>query len=135
MKLKPKTTYLNQRALLYRRYNDLEQSFSLMTIYKTADNKFWAFDTETLSFSLTTNTGDNHIQNIVNFEVYQYKDSYFMYDNGWGTATPSTLTAQLGFNIAKYQTNRYYFVSAFSYIRKGSEQGSTTQVIVRSRPL
>lgn len=46
MKLKPKSTTQNPKALLYKRFIGLEKSLNLQTVYKTSDNKYWTFDTD-----------------------------------------------------------------------------------------
>lgn len=50
MKMKFKSTTLNPKALLYKRYTAIEKSFGLETIYKTYDGKYWFFDKEALTF-------------------------------------------------------------------------------------
>lgn len=67
MRFKPRNTTLNQRALLYRRYDNVQEST------ETLDKKF----------------------------------------------AP----------IAKYQTNKYYYVLSFDYMHTGSVEGNTTQAI------
>ncbi len=46
MKLKPKSTVHNTRALLYKRFTDVDKSFNTKNVYKTADNKLWVIDRE-----------------------------------------------------------------------------------------
>jgi hypothetical protein len=50
MKMKFKSTTLNPKALLYKRYTSIEKSFSPETVYKTSDDKLWFFDKEALQF-------------------------------------------------------------------------------------
>lgn len=69
MRFKPRNTTLNRRALLYRRYDNVQESQTAETL----DKKF---------------------------------------------AT-----------IAKYQTNKYYYVLSFDYMHTGSVEGNTTQPI------
>ena len=59
MKLKPRTTTLNPRALLYRRYINLQDSNSLDAIYCTADGRRWLFDKEHIKFNLITEWPEN----------------------------------------------------------------------------
>lgn len=71
MRLKPRNTTLNKRALLYRRYTNTEAAF----------------------------------------------------------AESQTLDKIFDVPIAKYQTNKYYYVLSFDYMHTGSVEGNTTQPI------
>lgn len=82
MKLKPKNTTINQRALVYRRYNQIIDSNKLGVVYQTPDNKYWLFDANLVSFNeipsnevLPTAT----IINITLINIYQYQTSFFAY--------------------------------------------------------
>lgn len=57
----------------------------------------------------------------------------FRYLEGWRVVTEhedgiNLLSAKFN-NIAKYQTNRYYYVGSFDYMVKGTESGGITQPI------
>ena len=140
MKLKPKSTTLNPRALVYKRFISLEKSVGLQTLYKTTiDNLFWTFDNLTLSFSNIDGSLVPQSANIVLIPtattILQYQGTYFKYNGTeWQKITdlPSsgiTLLNATFNNIAKYQTNKYYYVGSFDYVIKGSIEGTTAQYI------
>lgn len=134
MKLKPKNTTLNRRALLYRRYTDLQKSASLVRVYKTEDGKLWLFDVDEMDFTLLDNdivVDKSAIQIVTAATTLGYLGTIFKYVGGEWTkidATTSTLTARFG-DIAKYQLNKYYYVTSFSYMASGSIAGDTIQPI------
>lgn len=140
MKLKPKSTTKNPKALLYKRFIGLEKSINLQTVYNTEDGLFWTFDNQLLAFneiegSLIPPT--SKITPIKDFNsILQYQTTYFRYnaDLGWekitdlGGANITLLNATFN-NIAKYQTNKYYYVGSFDFVIKGSIEGTTAQYI------
>lgn len=145
MKLKPKSTVKNPRALVYKRFIGIEQSLTLNTAYRVQYNKnseqhieYWLFDAESLSFVLY-NGEINAIKNIVYLphlhSILQYQKYYFQYNyaqNQWekitniGDLVPLSATFS---NVAKYQTNKYYFAGSFDFMVKGSIEGTTAQYI------
>lgn len=139
MKLKPKSTVKNPKALQYKRFIGLEKSINLQTIYNSvSDGLFWTFDNLTLTFSqidssLVPNT--SRVVQIQEFSsILQYLDNYFRYtDIGWqkidNLESNVTLLSATFNNIAKYQTNKYYYVGSFDYMIKGSIEGTTSQYI------
>ena len=139
MKLKPKSTVRNPKALQYKRFIGLEKSINLQTVYNTkSDGLFWSFDNLTLSFSKIDSSqipGTSKVVQIQDFSsVLQYQDKYFRY-NGFVWQNIDTLGQNITLlsatfnNIAKYQTNKYYFVGSFDYVIKGSIEGTTAQYI------
>ena len=77
MKLKPKSTVKNPKAMVYKRFTEIDMSFNKNAIYKTADNKYWFFDNETFNF-IETSANENAI--IVGaYDVLRYQDKYFSY--------------------------------------------------------
>lgn len=139
MKLKPRTTTQNTRALVYRRFIGLEKSLTLSIIYNTiSDGKFWTFDNLELKFSQLQQNDipqGSKITQISDFSsILQYQDKYFRY-NGleWQNISELgqnvTLLSATFNNIAKYQTNKYYYVGSFDYVIKGSIGGTTTQYV------
>lgn len=139
MKLKPRTTTQNPKALLYRRFIGLEKSLTLSIIYNTiSDGKFWTFDNLELKFSQLEQNDipqGSKITQISDFSsILQYQDKYFRY-NGleWQNITEIgqnvTLLSASFNNIAKYQTNKYYYVGCFDYVIKGAIEGTTTQYL------
>lgn len=134
MKLKPKNTTLNRRALLYRRYTDIQKSASLVRVYETEDGKLWLFDVGEMDFVLLNDdvvVDEAAKQTVTAATTLGYLGTIFKYVGGEWTkidATTSTLTARFG-NIAKYQLNKYYYVTSFSYMASGSVTGDTIQPI------
>lgn len=139
MILKPRSTVLNPRMLIYRRFTGLESSFNLKTIYKTmADNKFWLFDGETKQFSEINSENIPQNATIVSVtsqtSVFEYYSTYYYYNNGQWTSTTTLpqgitpLSATFN-NIGKYQMNKYYYVGSMDYMIRGSIEGTTTQPI------
>lgn len=140
MKLKPKSTVKNPKALVYKRFISLDKSLNLKTIYKTTiDNVFWTFDSVTLEFdNLNAEFVPQgaEIVAITSSSVVLKFQSYYFYYNGseWqkSTTLPTgeiTLLSATFNNIAKYQTNKYYYSGSFDYMIKGSIEGTTTQYI------
>lgn len=137
MYLKPKSTTKNDRALLYRRFIGLEKSANLENVYFTMDGKFWIFDATTLTFTEIENPPltSNITQVETDITILLYQGNYFKYTgNKWETTTnPSEsgiilLSATFN-NVAKYQTNKYYYVGSFDFMIKGSIEGTETQPI------
>lgn len=137
MRLKPKSSVLNPRALLYRRYTDLEKSLSAVTVYETIDNKVWTFDGLEHSFIEldSTPSGATIVEITSNEQYLTYKNKFYTYtaDNGWvGTETQPTGTLASALQrgtIAKYQLNKYYLVGSFDYMVKGTIETTDGQPI------
>lgn len=139
MKFKPKSTVHNPRALVYRRFIGLEKSINLATVYFTlTDSKYWTFDNETLEFSQIDASlipTESIVKNITDLiTILTYQGNYFRYTGTQWEKTNSlnmdmTLLSATFNNIAKYQTNKYYYVGSFDYMIKGSVDGTTTQYI------
>lgn len=137
MFLKPKNTTLNPRALVYKLYIDIVSTSSLQLLYKTTDNKLWVFDSENLEFievlganyptaeivEVTQTTKLSYLTLTNERKVYAYENKKWVEtDNGY------SLAVKFG-NIGKYQTNKYYYSGAFSYVKKGAINDSFTQPI------
>lgn len=142
MILKPKSTALNPRALVYRRFIGLEKSANLQTIYKTNDTTYgdlyWTFDNLTLEFTKLDSLILPSTSKIVNATIatfFQYQAYYFVYGGLGSWKQYSTLPQ--GFqalsatfnNIGKYQMNRYYYAGTFDFMIKGEIEGTTSQYI------
>ena len=138
MKMKPRSTVRNPRALLYRRFTRIEQAQNLEYIYNTTeDNLFWTFNVEDLEFTQINSDlvpASAKITSVSSDTILQYQSHYFKYGNGEWNMTDTLpngtelLSATFN-NIGKYQTNKYYFVGSFDYMIKGSIEGTTTQYI------
>lgn len=140
MKLKPKNTVHNIRALQYKRFIGLEKSSSLSMAYKTtSDEKYWTFDNLELKFTQVDGSSFQNNINVIAVENYntilQYQKTYFRYNGSdWEEITDLSesgiilLSAKYN-NIAKYQTNKYYYVGSFDFMIKGSIEGTTSQYI------
>lgn len=136
MRLKPKSTVKNPRALVYKRFTGLETSTSLAVVYQTdADGLFWTFDNLKNEFEEVDaeNVANSEIRHVPNeTTVYVYEGTRWRYNNGWTTQIPQgniTLLSATFNNIAKYQMNHYYFTGSFDYMVKGTISGTTTQFI------
>lgn len=137
MKLKPKSTVHNPLALVFRRFTVINESFTVENIYMTvADNKYWVFDNQKLSFIEVVNaviSTSTKVTNVFNYNVLQYQKLYFKYNGAsWESIediSGLTLLSALYNNVGKYQTNKYYFSGSFDYMIKGSIEGTTSQYI------
>lgn len=137
MKFKPKTTVCLPRAKVYKRFTNINRSFTGKTLYKTlADNKFWIFDAEnTQFFEIEQENAPQNpeiVQVTTNVTIIKFENLLFRYSGTeWETIESTQLTtldAKFG-NIAKYQTNKYYYSATFDYMIRGSVEGATTQYI------
>ena len=84
MKMKPKSTVHNPKALVYRRFIGLEKSVNLGTVYfTTVDSKYWTFDVETLTFqpfdSSLIITSTNIVDIATNTTILTYLDKFFYF--------------------------------------------------------
>lgn len=140
MRLKPRNTLKGNIALLYKRFINIEKSFSTETLYNTTeDGLFWLFDSTELKFIKADPEvvdAKTNIVSVTSSKVFQYGNKYFKYDMSSGWIEINEVDSQIqtleraGFNnIAKYQTNKYYYVGSFDYMIKGSIEGTETQYI------
>lgn len=149
MRLKPKSTVKNPKALLYKRFIGHKASINLNTVYYTInDQKYWTFDCETRTFFILESSLVPSIETLNRIVVADdiiiaYMGDYFRYRNvaevgeevnyQWekveNVGQNITLLSATFNNIAKYQTNKYYFAGSFDYMIKGSVEGTTTQYI------
>lgn len=137
MRLKPRSTVKNPKALVYKRFTAIETSESLDHVYQTvSDGIYWLFDKVQFKKVEMSGVTNFKITYVVDFTtVLVYQGVYFRY-NGfeWETISKpedegiSLLSAKFN-NIAKYQTNKYYFTCSFDYMVKGSISGTTTQFV------
>lgn len=89
MKLKPKSTTLNDRALLYKRFINIESGIAIQNVYKTTDGKLWLFNIEDYKFiemkqeNLDVNS---KILDVPLNSVLSYKGIGLFYNeqHGWG---------------------------------------------------
>lgn len=87
MKLKPKSTVKNPRALVYKRYTEIDLSITKDAVYKTSDNKYWVFDIDTETF-IETQPNENYIDVLTYRNVapktvgtlLRYINNYFRYE-------------------------------------------------------
>ena len=139
MRFKPKSTVFNPRALVYKRFIGLEQSLNITTVYNTvSDGEVWAFGSQLVQFiELNYDIPDANLVQVTDAETaLSYQGNYFKYmdtKTGWkkfSTDGEALVLLSATFNnIARYQTNKYYFSGSFDYMIKGSESISTTQFI------
>lgn len=77
MKLKPKSTVKNPRALVYKRFTGIDISLNQNAVYKTEDDKYWIFDNDKLHFIEMDETS---IFIVVNYNTtLKYLNNYFYY--------------------------------------------------------
>lgn len=144
MKLKPKTTTLSPRALVYKRFTNIEKSMTATNaVYVTNSAKAvvlrWMFDYEQLQFIQITQDFVPANANIINvYEnnnvIFNYSGNLFQYDftaGAWEQLQSADIaTLDLLYNnIGKYQTNRYYYTGSFTYVMKTDEEGTTVQYV------
>lgn len=141
MMLKPRNTVKGIRALLYRRFTNIDASYSNKIYYKTiTDGKKWLFNAQTLQFLEFIPTQADYGQSYIIIEVQdmttvlKYTNKYFRYTGSeWEdiTEVPQavTLLSASFNNIAQYQTNRYYFAGSFDFVTSSSTDQNTTQYI------
>ena len=123
MRLKPKTTVKGVRALLYRRYTDIQKSFQSVA-YQTEDGKLWIYDDGFIQVQSASKTIP-----IANEALLRYGEkTYYYKDFKWQETEGDALSA-LFQNIARYQTNAYYFSGSFDFIIHGDIEGTTTQYL------
>ena len=141
MRMKPKSTVHNTRALLYKRYTDLETSSALKALYITSDNKAWIFDVDSQGFLPYDGDrslfGDNIINVVTNqeeFDVVTYRNIYFYYvmnfyntKGGWvqSPTIPSQFDFQMAVTTIGQEANGIqdippeYYISLSEYIEIG----------------
>ena len=133
MILKPKSTPLNERALVYKRYTDLALSVDRKYVYYTENrvsvSKYWYFNALTLTFVETEPT-ETYIK-VDPKAVYGYYNRCYQFNldtNTWELLDVSSLTERIkSSTVGKYQINKYYFTGSFDYVVKGAIEGSITQ--------
>ena len=81
MKLKPKSTTKNPKALVYKRFLEIDTSFNKNAVYVTTDDKYWLFNQENLTF-VETSENENAIS-VSSGTILKYSNSYFYYKNMW----------------------------------------------------
>lgn len=137
MRMKPKNTPIGARALLYKRFIGLERSINTHTMFQTSNGLLWAFDNITLTFT-QIQSGTIFNGNVIQIEdfrtILQYQDKYFRFDGvEWQVVneleSDIVLLSATFNNIAKYQTNKYYYVDSFDFMIKSSVEGTQTQPI------
>ena len=133
MFMKPKSTTQNPRALLYKRYTNIEKSNSLKAVYKTSDNKYWIFNYENLEHPFEKVEPTGFPLNVTSSTRLSYSTLditvVYKYTNKWVQANDTPNLSAKFSNIGKYQTNKYYYAGSFDYVKKGAIEGSTTQYI------
>lgn len=138
MRLKPKSTVKNPRAMVFRRFNGVQTAIEIGAIYKTTANdnstQYWFYNPEKHNFEeYVGDTTENAVITITTSEtMLKYENTYYKW-NGAEWAIPQNIRGEFT-NIdtglvAKYQFNRYFYSGSFDYMVKGSIEGATTQFI------
>lgn len=146
MKLKPKTTTLSPRALVYKRFTNIEKSLNPETVlYITVSSQSivtrWLFDYQQLQFIQITASESPDESKTKTVYIYQnnnvifnYQGNLFQYNFTTGaweqlqSAEVATLDLLYN-NIGKYQTNRYYYTGSFTYVMKTDPESTTVQYV------
>lgn len=92
MILKPKSTVRNPKALVYRRFTQLQDSYSTNTIYKTEDDKFWAFNGNNSAFLEVDSFSGQVVEVETRGTILEYKGHQFIYTGEWENAITSNQT-------------------------------------------
>lgn len=139
MKLKPRTTMLNTRGAVYKRYTQIERSVSDNIYYTIQDKKYWVFSLDKLTFIEIGSNFDYSGKIIISVPNdngntrFQYLNKSYRYTHatGWVSETISFDLAEKVkvATIGTYQINKYYYFGSFDYTIKGSITGSKTQYI------
>lgn len=83
MRMKPKSTVHNPRALLYKRFTDVETSEAFRAIYRTendGDIAFWVFNAETAKFERANGLLAGEYKTIVNVDENKlYRFNNYVY--------------------------------------------------------
>lgn len=90
MRLKPKSTVQNPKALVYRRFTQLEDSYTANVLYHTEDGAFWAFNANTMSFKVIDimRTDKSTIIEVADRgTILEYNNKQFLYVNHTWTNT------------------------------------------------
>ena len=103
MRLKPKQTVKNPKALIYRRFTHIETSVGTVdgVYYKTPDDYYWQFNLNTENFETVNPATISEYAKIINITnvminnalttkpVLQYKTKYYTYPNYYNTMNMS----------------------------------------------
>lgn len=133
MNMKPKSTTLSPRALIFKRYIGINTATTTKAIYHTEDNKNWFFNGETGLFEeyVDYSPSGATIQVFDNTTVLKYKTDYFKYYmHKWvkvGAQSVGSFVNVKSSNIGKYDINKYYLAGSFDYVENGSKSESFTQ--------
>lgn len=152
MKLKPKSTVKNPKALLYKRFINLEKSENFNTVYRGPRDDFWIFDAidnEFIQVNKEEILADSKIVTIYTNSVYYYKNSYFMYDTrgrwGYFNISPELLSTSPTIDIRRDVvgnsrifgeiTDFHILLYNRSYLRLHTNKQATFRVKVYARSL
>lgn len=87
MRMKPKSTVHNPRALLYKRFTDLETSTAFGTLYRTTDGgvtKYWAFRGLDDGFVEVTEHIERYsVIQVQEGQLFTYADYFYQYTASW----------------------------------------------------
>lgn len=139
MKLKPKNTAINQKALVYKRYNQLVDSTKLDVVYRTPADfetpnvpvRYWVFDSSIMDFreipesALLPTTRIVYIYTLAYTTPYQFGNYFYAYIlNEWKRFTATTNTS-FSFTNELVTSNKRYSASPL-YIGLKAGNGTLT---------
>lgn len=121
MWLKPRSTTLNNRASVYKRFNQIEISYGKIWYYTTADSKWWFFNSDSATFIETTSPSDYgnelsekpKIVSVGTSYIFTFQNRYYKYSGGWTSVSLDT-------SIVWSTTVLYLFDSTY-YIYNGDK--------------
>lgn len=144
MRMKPKSTTLQPKALLYKRFIGIEKSTNFNVAYTTFDEKYWEFNPEKEEFEEVVGAELPNTTRIISVPKgailtylqtgYQYTETptitWVKIENIYSGETEGLTLLSTQFNhVSRYQVNKYYYAGCFDFVVKGSVEGTTTQYI------
>ena len=85
MFLKPKTTQLNEEAILYKRCIDITRYINASTVFRTllsnATYKYWVYDTDRACMVEIENGNANNVINVSNDKAYYFNNNFWLWQN------------------------------------------------------
>lgn len=125
--LKPKTSVRNERALLYKRYTNIETSSTTDVVYAGWYGDYWIFDKE-INFFVSVDQkaldGTTKVVNInTNGNNYKYGDLIFSYYDETYTYKPGLLNQNV-------EAKNVWHINSYFY---DSETGQILEDLVKNR--
>ena len=85
MFLKPKTTQLNEDAILYKRCIDISRYINASRVFRTllsnATYKYWVYDTDRACMVEIENGNADTVINVSSDKAYYFNDKFWLWQN------------------------------------------------------